>query len=126
MAKEKRPPLQVRPPKDADQFVAGGTLTGNRQPLENKPPPATSAAAPATAEAEEPPKRKRGRPRKTRTATAARKPGRVVRADGTELYQVTIYLDVQTGRKFRFYCFENELRMSDVASKVMTDYVNKL
>ena len=134
MAKERRPALEVRPPKDADRFVSGSPATENRQPLKSQPvPPPVLAVPPVPPPAvlpEAPPetqpeKRKRGRPRKRpRTAPAARKRGRVVRADGTELCQITIYLDAKTGAKFRLYCFENDLKMSEIAGQVVAEHVN--
>lgn len=133
MAKERRPALEVRPPKDADRFVSGSPATDNRQPLKTQPvPPPVLAVPPPAVLPEAPPetqpeKRKRGRPRKRpRTAPAARKRGRVVRADGTELCQITIYLDAKTGAKFRLYCFENDLKMSEIAGQVVAEHVNKL
>ena len=134
MAKERRPTLEVRPPKDADRFVLGSPATGNRQPLETPPMPQPVAAAPPASPPQpvpavlpemQPEKRKRGRPRKRpRSGPAARKPGRVVRADGTELCQITIYLDAKTGAKFRLYCFENGLKMSEIAGQVVAEHVN--
>jgi len=134
MAKERRPALEVRPPKDADRFVSGSPATENRQPLKPQPvpPPVLAvppvpppAAQPETQPETQPEKRKRGRPRKRpRTAPAARKRGRVVRADGTELCQITIYLDAKTGAKFRLYCFENDLKMSEIAGQVVAEHVN--
>ena len=135
MAKERRrPALEVRPPKDADRFVSGSPATENRQPLKPQPvpPPVLAvppvpppAVLPETQPETQPEKRKRGRPRKRpRTAPAARKRGRVVRADGTELCQITIYLDAKTGAKFRLYCFENDLKMSEIAGQVVAEHVN--
>ena len=134
MAKERRPALEVRPPKDADRFVSGSPATENRQPLKPQPvpPPVLAvppvpppAVQPETQPETQPEKRKRGRPRKRpRTAPAARKRGRVVRADGTELCQITIYLDAKTGAKFRLYCFENDLKMSEIAGQVVAEHVN--
>ena len=134
MAKERRPALEVRPPKDADRFVSGSPATENRQPLKPQPvpPPVLAvppvpppAVLPETPPETQPEKRTRGRPRKRpRTAPAARKRGRVVRADGTELCQITIYLDAKTGAKFRLYCFENDLKMSEIAGQVVAEHVN--
>ena len=134
MAKERRPALEVRPPKDADRFVSGSPATENRQPLKPQPvpPPVLAvppvpppAVLPETQPETQPEKRKRGSPRKRpRTAPAARKRGRVVRADGTELCQITIYLDAKTGAKFRLYCFENDLKMSEIAGQVVAEHVN--
>lgn len=130
MAKERRPALEVRPPKDADRFVSGSPATENRQPLKPQPvpPPVLAVPPPAVlpeAQPETQPEKRMGRPRKRpRTAPAARKRGRVVRADGTELCQITIYLDAKTGAKFRLYCFENDLKMSEIAGQVVAEHVN--
>lgn len=117
----KRPALEVRPPKNADEFVSGGTPPPARQPLE---------AQPSTVDV---PKRGRGRPRKYLAPAAApaaptpkRKRGYVMRADGTQLTQISIYLEATAGDKFRRYCFENGLTMSDVAGQVMAKFVAKL
>jgi len=116
----KRPTLEVRPPKNADEFVSGGAPPITRQPL---------AVASPTVDV---PKRGRGRPRKDGTPAAPkltkakRKRGFVVRADGTQLTQLSIYLEAPVGEKFRRYCFENGLKMSEVAAEVMSKFIAKL
>ena len=116
----KRPALEVRPPKNADQFVSGAAPPPDLQPLKVQPPTV------------EGPKRGRGRPRKDaappapKLTKAKRKRGYVVRADGTQLTQLSIYLDTSAGEKFRRYCFENGLKMSEVAAEVMTKFIAKL
>lgn len=117
----KRPTLEVRPPKNADEFVSGGTA-----PLVARQPLAVEASTVDV------PKRGRGRPRKDtapagpKLKKAKRKRGFVVRADGTQLTQLSIYLDTATGEKFRRYCFENSLKMSEVAAEVMSKFIAKL
>jgi len=116
----KRPALEVRPPKNADEFVSGAAPTPARQPLEVVSP---------TADVQ---KRGRGRPRKHPAPAAPkvprvkRKRGYVVRADGTQLTQLSIYLEMGVGDKFRRYCFEHGLKMSEVAAQVMTKFIAKL
>lgn len=117
----KRPPLEVRPPKNADEFVSGAAPPVAPQPL--------AVVAPTVGVQ----KRGRGRPRKDPLAPpsppklkAKRKRGFVVRADGTQLTQLSIYLETPVGEKFRRYCFDHSLKMSDVAAEVLKKFIAKL
>lgn len=124
----KRPALEVRPPKNADEFVTGGAAAA--------PPPVVLQPLAVIAPTVEGQKRGRGRPRKhpapaapppaAKFTKAKRKRGFVVRADGTQLTQLTIYLEASVGEKFRRYCFEHDLKMSDVASQILTKFIVKL
>jgi hypothetical protein len=110
MAKPKKPALQVRAPKELDDFVSGGKpLVADAQPSD------ASVQPPA--------------PERTRES-AAKKPakvrGLVARAGGGARLRITVYLDPDVGVKLRRHCFENGLQVSDIAAEAVTKFVSKL
>lgn len=103
-----RPALQVRAPKNLDDFVSGGASDASGQS------PAVDVQAPDP----KPPAANRQRPAKVR--------GLVARADGGARMRITVYLDPDVGMKLRRHCFEHGLEVSDVAADAITKLVNKL
>lgn len=100
----KKPALQVRAPKNPDDFVAGGA---------HPTPSAQTSAAErqrSTAPSELPTKVR----------------GLVPRADGGARVRITVYLEPDVGVKLKRHCFENGLQVSDVAAEAVTKYVSKL
>ncbi len=114
MAKPK-PMLQVRAPKNPDDFVTGRTSAdADGQPSDADGQPSdASAQTPGVV-----PAAGRQHPTKMR--------GLVQRADGGARLRITVYLDPDVGVKLRRHCFENGLQVSDVAAEVVTKFVRKL
>ena len=114
MAKPK-PMLQVRAPKNPDDFVTGRTSA------DADGQPSDADGQPSDADAQTPgvvPAAGRQHPTKMR--------GLVQRADGGARLRITVYLDPDVGVKLRRHCFENGLQVSDVAAEVVTKFVRKL
>ena len=121
MAKPK-PMLQVRAPKNPDDFVTGRTSAdADGQPSDADGQPSDADGQPSDADAQTPgvvPAAGRQHPTKMR--------GLVQRADGGARLRITVYLDPDVGVKLRRHCFENGLQVSDVAAEVVTKFVRKL
>lgn len=101
MAKAK-PALQVRAPRNPDDFVTGRAQDASGQTLD------AGGQAPASSR---PPAKVRGL---------------VQRADGRERVRITVYLDPDVGVKLRRHCFENGLQVSEIAAEAVTKFVQKL
>lgn len=111
-----RPKLQVRAPRNPDDFVAGTSSDASGQPSD-----ADGQASDASAQM---PVTVTKGPSAGRQQTKMR--GLVQRADGGARLRITVYLDPDVGVKLRRHCFENGLQVSDVAAEAVTKYVGKL
>ena len=145
MAKSK-PTLQVRAPKNADDFVAGRSLAASGQPSTPGHEASVAQAQPATPELEHEVSAASvqpstsgheasaasaqlstpGRQPRTGKATAPRVRGLVQRADGAELARITVYLEPAVAMKLKRHCLENGLQVTDLAAKAVSNYVAKL
>lgn len=110
MAKPKKPALQVRAPKDLDDFVSGA------QPPAADVQPSEVSVQPPTVE----------KPRESVAKKPAKVRGLVARAGGGARLRITVYLDPEIGVKLRRHCFENGLQVSEIAAEAVTKYVNRL
>ena len=122
MAKQK-PTIEVRAPKDADDFVAGKRPAASGQAsLAPKAPAANVQAEPFP----------RAPAANVQASTPERQPqapkvrGLVQRADGGSAIRITVYLEPEVGTKLRRHCFENGLEVSDTAAVAVSEYVAKL
>lgn len=106
----KKPKLQVRPPRNADEFVTGVAATPTPEPIVPVEParrgPEQRAAPPQA-----PPQALRGT---------------VLRAHGVTRARITVYLDPATAITLRRHCFEHGLQVSDYAAAAITEHVSKL
>jgi hypothetical protein len=118
MAKSK-PAIQVRAPKNADDFVNGKALAPDLSAASSKAlaPDLSAASSKALA------------PDLSAASSKALAPkvrGLVQRADGGAAARITVYLDPDVAMKLRRHCFENGLQVSDTAAVAVTEYVAKL
>lgn len=129
MAKSK-PAIQVRAPKNADDFVTGKQPAASVQPstLGHEVPAASvqpSTLGPEVPAASVQPSTPERQPRAGKSA-APKVRGLVQRADGAELARITVYLEPAVAMKLKRHCLENGLQVTDIAAKAVTTYVAKL
>ena len=128
-----KPTLSVRPPKNIEDFVSGGSSAANSQRpaaesqaqvLEFQQQPADSTLAPAIQSSTAP----RSAPSVSTEVSGPRTKirGVVQRADGVERARVTVYLSVPAAAKLRRHCFENGLDLSDVAALALEEAIDRI
>jgi hypothetical protein len=98
----KKPVLNVRAPKNADEFVSGQRPAANSQQL--APVRTNSLANP-------------------RASGATKRRGTVQRADGEELRRITVYLPPDVAKQLLTYCFERDLKVSDIGAEAIRNFL---